>query len=72
MKIKLDENLPDDLAEVLRSRHHDVDTVPSESLAGRDEPSLPPPKLKLGSCSPRTWISPTFARIDQVHMQGSS
>jgi predicted nuclease of predicted toxin-antitoxin system len=37
MKIKLDENLPEDLVEVLVSFNHDVDTVRSESLAGRED-----------------------------------
>lgn len=37
MKIKLDENLPADLVELLALRNHDVHTVPGESLAGRDD-----------------------------------
>ena len=40
MKIKLDENLPGDLADVLRLLNHDVETVPQESLAGRDDPTI--------------------------------
>jgi predicted nuclease of predicted toxin-antitoxin system len=35
MKIKLDENMPLRLAEVLRRLGHDTDTVPKEGLAGR-------------------------------------
>jgi predicted nuclease of predicted toxin-antitoxin system len=35
MKVKLDENLPARLAVALRSRGHDVDTVPDEGLQGR-------------------------------------
>jgi predicted nuclease of predicted toxin-antitoxin system len=37
VKIKLDENLPARLAENLRALGHDVDTVPEEGLAGRDD-----------------------------------
>ncbi|HEY7090157.1 MAG TPA: DUF5615 family PIN-like protein [Tepidisphaeraceae bacterium] len=40
MKIKLDENLPEDLVEVLQSHQHDVHTVPAESLAGRDDRTI--------------------------------
>lgn len=36
MKIKLDENLPDELADLLAA-DHDVHTVRGESLAGRDD-----------------------------------
>ena len=39
MKIKLDENLPARLVAALGSLGHDVDTVPSERLAGRDDVS---------------------------------
>jgi predicted nuclease of predicted toxin-antitoxin system len=34
MKIKLDENLPAQLADNLRALGHDVQTVPEEGLAG--------------------------------------
>jgi predicted nuclease of predicted toxin-antitoxin system len=37
MKLKLDENLPTDLADNLSSRGHDVDTVADEGLAGADD-----------------------------------
>ncbi len=37
MKIKLDENLPAGLGRGLRDLGHDVDTVPEEDLAGRDD-----------------------------------
>ena len=37
MKIKLDENLPERLVPELQALGHDVDTVPSERLAGRDD-----------------------------------
>jgi predicted nuclease of predicted toxin-antitoxin system len=40
MKVKLDENLPDDLVKVLESQHHDVETVPSESLTGQPDPTI--------------------------------
>lgn len=36
MKIKLDENIPLAVAELLRSLGHDVDTVVSEGLTGTD------------------------------------
>ena len=35
MNIKLDENLPERLVSELEALGHDVDTVPSEHLAGR-------------------------------------
>jgi predicted nuclease of predicted toxin-antitoxin system len=38
MKIKLDENLPTELATMLRDRGHDVHTVPDELLSGREDP----------------------------------
>ncbi len=37
MRIKLDENVPSQLASVLTELGHDVDTVPSEGIAGRDD-----------------------------------
>ena len=37
MKIKLDENLPHQLVQLLTDLGHDVDTVPDEHLAGRDD-----------------------------------
>ena len=37
MKIKLDENLPRRLVDVLAALGHDVDTVPEEQIAGRDD-----------------------------------
>lgn len=37
MKIKLDENLPAELAELLRGLGHDVHTVPGERLVGEDD-----------------------------------
>jgi predicted nuclease of predicted toxin-antitoxin system len=40
MKVKLDENLPIDLVEVLARLGHDVDTVPEEGLAGKPDESV--------------------------------
>jgi predicted nuclease of predicted toxin-antitoxin system len=40
MKIKLDENLPEELADLLASNHHDVHTVRGEALAGRDDQTV--------------------------------
>lgn len=40
MKLKLDENLPEALAEFLAQLGHDTDTVPQESLAGRDDSTI--------------------------------
>jgi len=37
MRIKLDENLPVRLVPVLTELGHDVDTVPSERIAGKDD-----------------------------------
>ena len=40
MRIKLDENMPRALAELLRSAGHDVSTVPEEALSGADDPPI--------------------------------
>jgi predicted nuclease of predicted toxin-antitoxin system len=40
MKIKLDENLPAILADILDQLGHETDTVPSEGLAGSDDPHI--------------------------------
>lgn len=37
MKVKLDENIPQSLVQVLAHAGHDVDTVVSERLSGRDD-----------------------------------
>lgn len=37
MKLKLDENLPSDLADNLSARGHEVDSVVHEGLAGEDD-----------------------------------
>lgn len=38
MRLKLDENLPHDLAESLRDHGHDIHTVIEEQLAGQPDP----------------------------------
>jgi predicted nuclease of predicted toxin-antitoxin system len=40
MKIKLDENLPSDLADLFVSESHDVHTVPMELLNGQDDQTI--------------------------------
>jgi predicted nuclease of predicted toxin-antitoxin system len=40
MKVKLDENMPTDLAMFLRSAGHDVATALEENLSGADDPEL--------------------------------
>ena len=40
MKIKLDENMPTALAEILGAVGHDVDTVPQENLSGRPDSEI--------------------------------
>ncbi|MBH0200333.1 MAG: DUF5615 family PIN-like protein [Nitrospira sp.] len=40
MKIKLDENLPAQLARALTALGHDTDTVPQEGLAGKPDPDI--------------------------------
>ncbi len=40
MKIKLDENLPLDLVEVLGAQGHDAQTTVAEGLQGSDDPSV--------------------------------
>jgi predicted nuclease of predicted toxin-antitoxin system len=40
MRIKLDENLPADLAELLRASKHDVATLLEEHLAGAKDPTV--------------------------------
>ena len=40
MKLKLDENLPAQLADSLRSQGHDVDTVLDENLQGHADPEI--------------------------------
>ncbi len=37
MNIKLDENLPHQLVKLLTDLGHDIDTVPDEQIAGRDD-----------------------------------
>jgi predicted nuclease of predicted toxin-antitoxin system len=40
MKIKLDENLPAEFADLLSAQHHDVHTVPGERLAGQQDGAI--------------------------------
>jgi len=40
MNVKLDENLPAELADILRSMGHDADTVHSEGLAGSKDAAV--------------------------------
>ena len=40
MKIKLDENIPGAVAELMRAREFDVDAVLEESLGGRSDPDV--------------------------------
>jgi predicted nuclease of predicted toxin-antitoxin system len=40
VKIKLDENLPAQLARALTALGHDTDTVPQEGLAGKSDPDI--------------------------------
>ena len=37
MRFKVDENLPDDIAETLQARGHDAETVYGEGLRGKDD-----------------------------------
>ena len=40
MQIKLDENLPHELADMLSALGHDVDTVRDEGFAGHDDATV--------------------------------
>lgn len=40
MNVKLDENLPAAIAELLREAGHDADTVPEEGIAGQDDEAV--------------------------------
>ena len=40
MKLKLDEDLPSELADLLSAAGHDVHTVPGESLVGREDGAI--------------------------------
>jgi predicted nuclease of predicted toxin-antitoxin system len=40
VNIKLDENIPARLQAILKDLSHDVDTVPQEGLAGRDDQTI--------------------------------
>lgn len=53
MKVKLDENLPADLGELLRTAGYDVASVTEEGLAGHDDP----PVLQAATGEDRTLMS---------------
>ena len=53
MKIKLDENMPQALAHLLRSAGHDVSTVPMEHLSGAEDPLV----LKAATCEDRLLMT---------------
>lgn len=53
MNIKLDENMPDDMAVLLRDNHHDVTTVPEEHLSGSQDPDV----LKAATFEERILIT---------------
>ena len=53
MKIKLDENMPADLAAMLREEGHDVADVVEEGLGGADDP----PVLKAATDEQRILIT---------------
>jgi predicted nuclease of predicted toxin-antitoxin system len=40
VKFKIDENLPGEVAELLRSAGHDARTVPEEGISGAPDPSV--------------------------------
>jgi predicted nuclease of predicted toxin-antitoxin system len=40
MRFKVDENLPDDIAQALRNRGHDAETVYGEGLRGKDDRTI--------------------------------
>ncbi len=40
MRFKVDEDLPDDIAEVLRMHGHDAETVYGEGLRGKTDPTI--------------------------------
>jgi len=54
VRFKLDENLPNDLAEALRQHHHDVHDVRAEGLAGSPDTAV------LGAASTEERVFLTF------------
>ena len=40
MRFNVDDNLPDDIAEALQARGHDVETVYGEGLRGKEDPAI--------------------------------
>lgn len=68
MKIKLDENLPTRLVDVLERRGHEVDTVATEGLTGK--PDVMSGLSRAGRdafSSHKTWTSRTFASSNPAH-----
>lgn len=54
MKVKLDENLPASLGEVLAAHAHDVDTVVAEKLVGHPDAEVAAAALARTGCSSRS------------------
>jgi predicted nuclease of predicted toxin-antitoxin system len=54
VKFKLDENMPADLAALLRQEGHDVADVPGEGLSGEDDPPV------LGAATTEGRVLMTF------------
>jgi hypothetical protein len=73
VRLKLDENLPHDLAAALRRDGHDVHTVVEEQLAGESDPVVVAAATDEGRlCSPSTAGSVTCGATHQAAMPGSS
>ena len=53
MNFKLDENMPADLATVLRDQGHDAADVAGEALAGAKDPRV----LKAATAEGRVWMT---------------
>lgn len=78
MTIKLDENLPHQLVQLLTDLGHDVDTVPDEHIAGREGPAAREPdaehvEIVVGNeCRanrPRFESSPASSRRPVTHFR---
>ena len=66
MKFKVDENLPVEIADLLRSAKHDVTTVHSQRLMGQlTRASSQSVGKKAASWSRWIWISPMSVPIRQ-------
>jgi predicted nuclease of predicted toxin-antitoxin system len=53
MKVKLDENMPADLVDLLRASGHDVDSVRDEGLSGSDDRTI----LKAATSEDRVVVT---------------